>query len=182
MYMCTDVIQAIREHGFVASPYPIVLSLENHCSLDQQQRMVYHLKMILKEMLYLPSENALKRLPSPEELKYKVLIKGKRINENTEEEEAEAEDPDEDAEPTTPSGKTRSHKAHKAKSVAKDIHPELSDITFLGTAKVHEFNEETYKGTPCNLMCSYSENKTLKYLADAEKTKGWINHNTNHMR
>jgi hypothetical protein len=27
----------------------------------------------------------------------------------------------------------------------KDIHPELSDITFLGTGKVHEFTAESFQ-------------------------------------
>jgi hypothetical protein len=46
-----DVISAIKEYGFEASPYPVILSIENHCSLPQQQRLSKIMKDILKEML-----------------------------------------------------------------------------------------------------------------------------------
>ncbi|CAL1547808.1 unnamed protein product, partial [Lymnaea stagnalis] len=34
-----DVIKAINEYAFKTSPYPVTLSIENHCSLQQQQVM-----------------------------------------------------------------------------------------------------------------------------------------------
>ena len=35
-----DVVPAIVEHGFATTKYPIVLSMENHCTPRQQQIMV----------------------------------------------------------------------------------------------------------------------------------------------
>lgn len=50
------------------SPYPVILSLENHCGLEQQAAMAHHLRTILGDMLVtqaLDSPNP-EELPSPE--------------------------------------------------------------------------------------------------------------------
>uniref|UniRef100_A0A8C9CXI4 Phosphoinositide phospholipase C n=1 Tax=Phocoena sinus TaxID=42100 RepID=A0A8C9CXI4_PHOSS len=76
-----DVIQAVRDHAFTLSPYPVILSLENHCGLEQQAAMARHLHTILGDMLVtqlLDSQNP-EELPSPEQLKGRVLVKGKRL-------------------------------------------------------------------------------------------------------
>ena len=33
-----NVIRALRDYAFYSSPYPVLLSFENHCSIKQQQR------------------------------------------------------------------------------------------------------------------------------------------------
>ena len=56
--------------------YPVILSIENHCSTKQQQAMAYHMKTIFGERLYLQSRDTdRQQLPSPEFFKGKVLIK-----------------------------------------------------------------------------------------------------------
>lgn len=51
-----------------ASPYPLILSLENHCSVEQQAVMARHLRSILgSKLLTQPLRSqALMDLPSPE--------------------------------------------------------------------------------------------------------------------
>jgi len=63
----SDVIQVIAEHAFSASPYPLIISLEVHCSLAQQQTLATLLQQGLGEALYVPDAEAraLKQLPSP---------------------------------------------------------------------------------------------------------------------
>lgn len=77
-----DVIKAIKTFGFVTSPYPVVLSIENHCSLQQQRRMAIMMRGIFGDMLLDANEGYYSRsdilLESPEELKEKILVKGSR--------------------------------------------------------------------------------------------------------
>ncbi|KAJ8403512.1 hypothetical protein AAFF_G00352840 [Aldrovandia affinis] len=76
-----DVIVALGSYAFKVSEYPVILSIENHCSVEQQRAMAQHLNRILGDKLLkttlggkIPSG-----LPSPEELKGKILLKGKKI-------------------------------------------------------------------------------------------------------
>jgi hypothetical protein len=65
-----DVIDAIAEYGFIKSPYPIVLSIENHCGMDQQARMAYHMKTRFKDILLIPDvDQSIQELPSPEAMR-----------------------------------------------------------------------------------------------------------------
>ncbi|XP_008499392.1 1-phosphatidylinositol 4,5-bisphosphate phosphodiesterase zeta-1 [Calypte anna] len=76
-----SVIKAIDEYAFSASDYPVVLSLENHCSPKQQEVMAESLCEILGEKLLSStiSDEVVTQLPSPEALKFKILIKNKKI-------------------------------------------------------------------------------------------------------
>lgn len=74
-----NVIDVINKYAFVASEFPLILCLENHCSLKQQRIMCQHLKKILGDKMHV---DALKLeetyLPSPFILKGKILLKGKQ--------------------------------------------------------------------------------------------------------
>ncbi|XP_054715280.1 1-phosphatidylinositol 4,5-bisphosphate phosphodiesterase eta-2-like [Uloborus diversus] len=75
-----DILQAIQQYGFRASQYPIILSLENHCSLPYQVRMAELFVEILGEYLYKdPVGEEETQYPSPEALARKILIKGKKL-------------------------------------------------------------------------------------------------------
>ena len=76
-----DVIQdAVKKYAFVKSDYPLILSIENHCSIEYQNKMANHLVNILGDMLYKdPVDENKQELPSPEDLRGKVLIKAKKL-------------------------------------------------------------------------------------------------------
>ena len=40
----TDVVDAIRDHAFDVSDYPVILSIEQHCEVAQQQFMARYFK------------------------------------------------------------------------------------------------------------------------------------------
>lgn len=58
----------------------MILSIENHCTVPQQKKMAEYLKEVLQEKLDLSGVNVQesKKLPSPEILKGKVLVKVKK--------------------------------------------------------------------------------------------------------
>ncbi|CAG8730326.1 15882_t:CDS:10, partial [Funneliformis caledonium] len=70
-----DVISAIRTYAFHASPYPLILSLEVHCSIEQQNMMAKILTVTLGEYLVTSFLNTEPELPSPKSLMKKILLK-----------------------------------------------------------------------------------------------------------
>uniref|UniRef100_A0A8C6JEF8 1-phosphatidylinositol 4,5-bisphosphate phosphodiesterase n=1 Tax=Melopsittacus undulatus TaxID=13146 RepID=A0A8C6JEF8_MELUD len=98
--MCTDilfkdVIQAIKETAFVTSEYPVILSFENHCSKYQQYKMSKYCEdlfgdLLLKQPLETHPLDPGKALPSPNDLKRKILIKNKRLKPEVEKKQLDA--------------------------------------------------------------------------------------------
>ena len=77
-----DVVKTIRDHGFVTSDYPIILSIEDHCSLSQQRKMAQTFQDVLGDMLVVaPVDKNEAMLPSPEKLKRKIILKHKKLPE-----------------------------------------------------------------------------------------------------
>uniref|UniRef100_A0A0S7EWU4 Phosphoinositide phospholipase C n=1 Tax=Poeciliopsis prolifica TaxID=188132 RepID=A0A0S7EWU4_9TELE len=79
-----EVIEAIAECAFKTSPFPVILSFENHVdSLKQQAKMAEYCRSIFGEALLIdpldkyPLEAGVP-LPSPQELMGKILIKNKK--------------------------------------------------------------------------------------------------------
>lgn len=73
-----DVTRAIARYAFVASPYPIVISAEIHCSLKQQDMAAEIMQREFGEALVtstLDGEDVIEQLPSPERLKGRILLK-----------------------------------------------------------------------------------------------------------
>ncbi|KAF3824675.1 hypothetical protein GH733_010009 [Mirounga leonina] len=127
--MCTDilfkdVIQAIKETAFVTSEYPVILSFENHCSKYQQYKMSKYCEdlfgdLLLKQALESHPLEPGRPLPSPNDLKRKILIKNKRLKP-----EVEKTDQEEEAHPEYKFGNELSaddlgHKEAVANSVKK---------------------------------------------------------------
>ncbi|XP_077146820.1 1-phosphatidylinositol 4,5-bisphosphate phosphodiesterase eta-1 isoform X2 [Ranitomeya variabilis] len=94
-----DVVETINKHAFVKNEYPVVLSIENHCNIQQQRKIAQYLKEIFGDKLDLSSvplgEN--KQLPSPQHLKGKILVKGKKLPYDLAEDAEEGEVSDEDS-------------------------------------------------------------------------------------
>uniref|UniRef100_A0A8C7MIU9 1-phosphatidylinositol 4,5-bisphosphate phosphodiesterase gamma n=1 Tax=Oncorhynchus kisutch TaxID=8019 RepID=A0A8C7MIU9_ONCKI len=89
-----DVLATIKEHAFVTSDYPIILSIEDHCSIVQQRNMATYFKKVFGEMLLTKAVDiSADGLPSPNQLKRKILIKHKKLAEGSAYEEVSTSTP-----------------------------------------------------------------------------------------
>ncbi|KAM9370312.1 1-phosphatidylinositol 4,5-bisphosphate phosphodiesterase eta-2 isoform 2-T2 [Phaethornis superciliosus] len=94
-----DVIETINKYAFIKNEYPVILSIENHCSVLQQKKMAQYLTEILGDKLDLSSvdNDDSTTLPSPASLKGKILVKGKKLPANISADAEEGEVSDEDS-------------------------------------------------------------------------------------
>lgn len=73
-----DCISVIAKYAFTSSSYPLIVSLEVHCSPEQQAVMVDIMRRYFGDaLLTTPVMINSSTLPSPEELRHKILIKVK---------------------------------------------------------------------------------------------------------
>ncbi|XP_034723097.1 1-phosphatidylinositol 4,5-bisphosphate phosphodiesterase eta-1 isoform X2 [Etheostoma cragini] len=76
-----SVIETINKYAFINNQFPVILSIENHCSIQQQKKIAQYLRDIFGDKLDV--RDALSRdsktLPSPQCLQGKILIKGKSL-------------------------------------------------------------------------------------------------------
>nr|XP_012422152.1 PREDICTED: 1-phosphatidylinositol 4,5-bisphosphate phosphodiesterase epsilon-1 isoform X2 [Odobenus rosmarus divergens] len=79
-----EVVEAIDRSAFINSDLPIIISIENHCSLPQQRKMAEIFKTVFGEKLVAKflfesdfSDDPM--LPSPDQLRRRVLLKNKKL-------------------------------------------------------------------------------------------------------
>ncbi|XP_061611967.1 1-phosphatidylinositol 4,5-bisphosphate phosphodiesterase delta-3-A-like [Phyllopteryx taeniolatus] len=158
-----DVIETINKYAFKASPYPLILSLENHCSVAQQAVMARHLQSILGDKLLTKAIRGLESniLPSPEDLKGKILIKGKK--ENTAEE--------------CTSSLSDLSSSDEEPAVSK-MSPELSALVVY-TRSVHFKSFQHAAKAPESHMSSFSESEALRHVKDSGMY--FVRHNSHHL-
>ncbi|KAM7371659.1 hypothetical protein PAMP_008876 [Pampus punctatissimus] len=170
-----EVIETIAQYGFKTSPYPLILSLENHCSVEQQAVMAKHLRTILgSKLLTNPlSVQPQKDLPSPEELKGRILVKGKKqlphLGQTGSCASFSSSSDDEVA-----SSNKNTPKKDPAKVCSK-LSPELSDlIVYCRSVPFCGFENTSQK--PPNEMSSFSESEALRHIKDSGKL--FVRHNS----
>ncbi|XP_069000289.1 1-phosphatidylinositol 4,5-bisphosphate phosphodiesterase beta-1-like [Embiotoca jacksoni] len=178
-----EVIEAIAECAFKTSPFPVILSFENHVdSLKQQAKMAEYCRSIFGEALLIdpldkhPLESGAP-LPSPQELMGKILIKNKKSHKpdtkrltdqpanqsneplspsnNTGEMEAESEEDDDDEDDDGKKGSA------EREAVATEEMSTL--VNYVQPTKFNSF-EASKKAARCYHMSSFVETKALEHL------------------
>ncbi|XP_069721284.1 1-phosphatidylinositol 4,5-bisphosphate phosphodiesterase eta-1 isoform X2 [Phaenicophaeus curvirostris] len=94
-----DVAETVNKYAFIKNEFPVILSIENHCSIQQQKKIAQYLKDIFGDKLDLSSVTTgdSRQLPSPQELKGKILVKGKKLPHSLGADAEEGEVSDEDS-------------------------------------------------------------------------------------
>uniref|UniRef100_A0A8C3AL24 Phosphoinositide phospholipase C n=1 Tax=Cyclopterus lumpus TaxID=8103 RepID=A0A8C3AL24_CYCLU len=166
-----DVIKVIKDYAFKTSDYPVILSLENHCTVDQQKLMAHYLISILGDALVSKplGNNMPTNFPSPEDLKQKFLIKGKRLN-KLDEDTVSEEDEAADCKENDQKAKTKVCQKSKIK-LAK----ELSNIVIYCKSVHFSGFEHAKEMQAFYEMSSFKESKAF-HLAETSAT-AYINHN-----
>lgn len=161
--------------------YPIVLSLENHCSHPFQKVMADDMKEIFGEKLFVPSQEQCsgEDLPSPEILRGMIVIKGKRPPEADEGEDKSSqtimEDNYDDGFNSEEEEGTKELAVTKSKIVS-----ELASLTLLHGAHYKDF-KTSIEQRP-SYMHSIGETKITKLVAEAEgQATLWREYNQHHM-
>uniref|UniRef100_A0ACB8G067 Inactive phospholipase C-like protein 1 n=1 Tax=Sphaerodactylus townsendi TaxID=933632 RepID=A0ACB8G067_9SAUR len=165
------VIEVINKLAFVSSEYPLILCLGNHCSIQQQKVMVQQMKKVFGNKLYtdipLSSEAY---LPSPEKLKMKIIIKGKKLPYGQDLLEGEVTDEDEEAEISR-----RMSEESMGEPKMTWLCKGLSDmVSICKSVKFADF-ESSMKSQNYWEICSFSESEASKI--SNEYPEDFVNYN-----
>ncbi|KAJ6625131.1 PLC-like phosphodiesterase [Mycena sp. CBHHK59/15] len=77
-----EVCETVNKWAFWASPYPLIISAEIHCSPAQQDMVVEIMKSVFGDQLVQAPVNGrppINELPSPDDLKGRIILKAKNL-------------------------------------------------------------------------------------------------------
>ena len=122
----SKTLQCIKAYGFTSSPYPIILSIENHCSLLVQKKMAQYLREIFSSQLRCIQDKSVLNA-TPNSLRHCLIVKASTGGSNTQAMDV--------------GGAKRSSK--KAKGAAQGVDPGFAALVGMATTK---FETEDIKG------------------------------------
>nr|TKR74603.1 phosphoinositide-specific phospholipase C family protein [Populus alba] len=76
-------LKSIRDYAFSSSPYPVIITLEDHLGPDLQSKVAEMVTQTFGGMLFYPESDSLVQFPSPESLKHRIIISTKPPKEDT---------------------------------------------------------------------------------------------------
>ncbi|KAJ0564472.1 putative phosphoinositide phospholipase C [Helianthus annuus] len=87
-----ECLTAIKEHAFVKSPYPVIITLEDHLTPNLRDIVAKMVTEIFGDTLYHPEAGDHNEFPSPEALKHRILLSTKLPKEHLDEINGSRED------------------------------------------------------------------------------------------
>ncbi|XP_028122682.1 phosphoinositide phospholipase C 6-like [Camellia sinensis] len=111
-------LQSIKEYAFVKSPYPVIVTLEDHLTADLQAKVAEMVIETFGELLYYPASGCLEEFPSPEALKHRIILSTKPPKEYLESEG-----------PTEKDSSTEAASGKESPDLAAELDPDDSDDT-----------------------------------------------------
>ncbi|XP_062383651.1 1-phosphatidylinositol 4,5-bisphosphate phosphodiesterase delta-4 [Sardina pilchardus] len=172
-----DVVIALGNYAFKVSEYPVILSIENHCGVEQQRVMAQHLNQILGDKLL---KNTLdgkvpSSFPSPKDMKGKILLKGKKIG-GLEESmsgmvddslSGEVSDDDDNQHDDDDDNQHHDSIRRRTKKSKQCMSKELSDcVVYCKSVSFSSFKNSRIRAKFYE-MSSFKESKALKYTKEA---------------
>ncbi|KAL7768843.1 hypothetical protein ACKLNR_000227 [Fusarium oxysporum f. sp. zingiberi] len=161
------VCEAIRESAFVVSDLPVIVSLEVHCKQDQQLAMVRIMKEVWGDLLVPEPENEPDALPSPDELRRKLIVKVKYAPPGADATQEESEEEDRAPAPGAQAGDAPPKKPAK-------IIQELSRMGFHARGVSFKSLAQPEAGMPTHIF-SLSEKKVID--VHEKQASDLFNHN-----
>ncbi|XP_054643377.1 1-phosphatidylinositol 4,5-bisphosphate phosphodiesterase delta-4-like [Dunckerocampus dactyliophorus] len=173
-----DIIVTLKEYAFMTSDLPVILSVENHCGVEQQTIMARHLRQILGDTLLrnILDGQAPQHLPSPQELKGKILLKAKKIGGHLDETLADISDEEDMANGSAEKRSVEDLSApedlnHSEKVIAQksesNLSRELSDLVVYCKSVHFRGFKRAPLNLKCNEMSSFSESKAKRLAKEA---------------
>ncbi|XP_072022051.1 inactive phospholipase C-like protein 1 [Amphiura filiformis] len=168
------VVEAINQHAFETSDYPVILAIENHCCVEQQKVMAHYIKTVFGDKLYEENINEdAQYLPSPEQLRHRLLIKGKKLDTDCQEDQGEVTDEDE-------GGDSERRRLKKEGAVKKRVLiKELSDLVTLCKSVRFDDFQEAAQNQKYWEICSFSEGVANKFSNTCGED--FVNHNKRYL-
>ncbi|KAJ8769812.1 hypothetical protein K2173_007672 [Erythroxylum novogranatense] len=155
-------LKTIDQYAFSSSPYPVIITLEDHLTPELQAKVAQMITETFGNKLYRPECECLKDLPSPEDLKYRIIISTKPPKEYKKAEGAKGKG-------------SKSEKDSDVDSWEKD--PEPLDITGdqyidnLSSSDTHEESDEEPRESQYKRLITIHAGKPKGGLKEALKVE-----------
>ncbi|GLT92968.1 hypothetical protein SLE2022_107770 [Rubroshorea leprosula] len=85
-------LRSIKKYAFVASEYPVVITLEDHLTPDLRPEVAKMVTRTFGDILFCPGSECLKEFPSPESLKRQIIISTKPPKEDLDRKEVKGKE------------------------------------------------------------------------------------------